>query len=81
MHKGTLAQLAGDLRARRVSATELTRHFLGRIERFDSKLNAFITVTAEQAMAQAREAEVEVQRGRWRGGEPTVPEWIDQASR
>jgi len=44
-------------------------------------LNAFITVTAEQAMAQAREAEVEVQRGRWRGGEPTVPEWIDQASR
>ena len=39
MHKGTLAQLAGDLRARRVSATELTRHFLGRIERFDSKLD------------------------------------------
>ena len=44
--------MAADLRARRVSATELTRHFLGRIERFDEKLNAFITVTAEQALAQ-----------------------------
>ena len=35
MHTRTLAQLAGDLRARRVSATELARHFLARIERFD----------------------------------------------
>ena len=49
--------MAADLRARRVSATELTRHFLGRIERFDAKLNAFITVTAEQALAQAAVAD------------------------
>jgi aspartyl-tRNA(Asn)/glutamyl-tRNA(Gln) amidotransferase subunit A len=49
--------LAGDLRARRVSATELTRHYLGRIERFGAKLNAFITVTAEQALAQASVAD------------------------
>ena len=52
MHTRTLAQLAGDLRTRRVSATELTRHFLARIERFDGTLNSFITVTAEQALAQ-----------------------------
>jgi len=63
MHKGTLAQLAGDLRARRVSATELTRHFLGRIERFDPKLNAFITVTAEQALAQAAVADQRLAKG------------------
>jgi aspartyl-tRNA(Asn)/glutamyl-tRNA(Gln) amidotransferase subunit A len=49
--------LAGDLLARRVSATELTRHYLSRIERFDAKLNAFITVTAEQALAQAAVAD------------------------
>ncbi len=57
MHTRTLAQLAGDLRARRVSATELARHFLARIERFDETLNAFITVTAEQALARAAAAD------------------------
>ncbi len=57
MHTRTLAQLAGDLRARRFSAAELTRHFLGRIDRFDDDLNAFITVTAEQALAQAAAAD------------------------
>jgi aspartyl-tRNA(Asn)/glutamyl-tRNA(Gln) amidotransferase subunit A len=57
MHTRTLAQHAADLRARRVSATELARHYLGRIERFGSKLNAFITVTAEQALAQAAVAD------------------------
>src|SRR5688572_7115509 len=57
MHTRTLAQLAADLRARRVSATELARHYLGRIERFGSKLNAFITVTAEQALREASVAD------------------------
>ncbi|HET7609686.1 MAG TPA: Asp-tRNA(Asn)/Glu-tRNA(Gln) amidotransferase subunit GatA [Gammaproteobacteria bacterium] len=63
MHTRTLAQLAGDLRARRVSATELTRHYLSRIERFDAKLNAFITVTAEQALAQAAVADRRLAKG------------------
>ncbi|HEX5045594.1 MAG TPA: Asp-tRNA(Asn)/Glu-tRNA(Gln) amidotransferase subunit GatA [Gammaproteobacteria bacterium] len=57
MHTRTLAQLAADLRARRVSATELTKHFLARIERFDAGLNAFVTVTAEQALEQAAAAD------------------------
>jgi aspartyl-tRNA(Asn)/glutamyl-tRNA(Gln) amidotransferase subunit A len=57
MHTRTLAQLSADLRAKRVSATELTRHFLGRIERFDGTLNAFITVTAERALEQAAAAD------------------------
>src|SRR5687767_3017791 len=57
MHTRTIAELAGDLRARRLSATELTRHYLRRIERFGSTLNAFITVTAEQALAQASVAD------------------------
>jgi len=63
MHTRTLAQLAADLRARRVSATELTRHFLERIERFDRGLNAFITVTAEQALAQAAAADRRLAKG------------------
>jgi aspartyl-tRNA(Asn)/glutamyl-tRNA(Gln) amidotransferase subunit A len=63
MHTRTLAQLAGDLKARRVSATELTRHYLDRIERFDGELNAFITVTAEQALAQAAVADQRLAKG------------------
>jgi aspartyl-tRNA(Asn)/glutamyl-tRNA(Gln) amidotransferase subunit A len=63
MHTRTLAQLAGDLKTRRVSATELTRHYLERIERFDGELNAFITVTAEPALAQAAAADRRLSAG------------------
>ena len=57
MHSRTLTELAADLAARRVSATELAKHFLARIERFAGGLNAFVTVTAEQALAQAAAAD------------------------
>jgi len=63
MHKQTLAQVAGDLRARRVSATELTRHFLERIERFDGELNAFITVTKDRALEHAALADRRLAKG------------------
>ncbi len=63
MHTRTLVQLAGDLRARRVSATELARHYLDRIGRFDEKLNAFVTVTSEQALAQAAAADARLAKG------------------
>src|SRR5262245_17045224 len=63
MHLKTLAQMADDLRSRRVSATELTKHFLARIERFGGALNAFVTVTADQALAQAAIADRRLARG------------------
>jgi aspartyl-tRNA(Asn)/glutamyl-tRNA(Gln) amidotransferase subunit A len=65
---------AGDLvRRKAISPVELTRECLQRIERLNPALNAFITVTPEQAMAQAREAESEVRRGRWRGPLHGIP--------
>jgi aspartyl-tRNA(Asn)/glutamyl-tRNA(Gln) amidotransferase subunit A len=65
---------AGELVRRKVvSPVELTRACLERIEQLNPTLNAFITVTAEQALAQAREAEAEVQRGRWRGPLHGIP--------
>ncbi len=63
MHDKTLAQLADDLAARRVSATELTEHYLERVERFDAQLNAFVTVTRDEALAQAAAADKRLAAG------------------
>ena len=57
LHHQTLAELARGLERRDFSSRELTRHFLDRIARFDGELNSFITVTAEQALAQADAAD------------------------
>jgi aspartyl-tRNA(Asn)/glutamyl-tRNA(Gln) amidotransferase subunit A len=63
----TLVEAMGMLRRGAVSPVELTQAFIARIERLNSALNAFITVTEEQALQQAREAEAQIQRGQWRG--------------
>jgi aspartyl-tRNA(Asn)/glutamyl-tRNA(Gln) amidotransferase subunit A len=57
LHHQTLAELAEGLRARQFSSVELARHFLARIERFNPALNAFITVTRDQALAAAAKAD------------------------
>ena len=61
------------LRHKAVSPVELVRAFLARIERLNPALNAFITVTAEPALQQARRAETEIQRGHWRGPLHGIP--------
>ena len=57
MHNRSVAEIAAALSRREVSSEELTRHFLGRIARLDGQLNSFVTVTEEQALRQAREAD------------------------
>jgi len=54
LHTKTLAEMARGLKAKEFSSEELTRAFLERIERFNPKLNAFITVLKDSALAQAR---------------------------
>ncbi len=68
-----LTGAARAVRERAVSPVELTRACLDRIERLDPKLDAFITVTRESALAEARRAEEEVGRGRWRGPLHGIP--------
>jgi len=63
----TIVELAPRLRRKEVSPVELTRACLERIEKVNPALNAFITVTAESALADARAAEAEIARGEWRG--------------
>ena len=69
----SLAEASELVRARKVSPLELTRACLARIEALDPKLNAFITVTAESALAAARAAEEEIGRGSWKGPLHGIP--------
>ena len=55
----TLQQAATALKAGQLGSVELVECMLDRIRRFDSQLHAFITVTEELAMTQARRADAE----------------------
>jgi aspartyl-tRNA(Asn)/glutamyl-tRNA(Gln) amidotransferase subunit A len=63
----TLAEASSLLRQRRISSLELTQQCLASIQRLNPTLNAFITVTDELALQQARAADAEISAGRWRG--------------
>jgi len=63
LHTLTVAELAAGLKARRFSSLDLTLHFLGRIERLAPELNAFVTITADRALADARAADDRIARG------------------
>jgi aspartyl-tRNA(Asn)/glutamyl-tRNA(Gln) amidotransferase subunit A len=69
----TLEDAAALVRDRRVSPLELTEACLARIEAVEPRLNAFITVTADLARAQAREAGDEIAAGRYRGPLHGIP--------
>jgi len=68
----SIAELGARLRARTLSPVELVEDLLSRIER-RAELGAFITVTAEAALAQAAEAAEEIAAGRYRGPLHGIP--------
>lgn len=68
-----ITDLAKAYRSRELSPVEVTRQMLDRIERLDSRLRSFTTVTAEIALEQARKAEEELGRGEDRGPMHGVP--------
>ena len=68
-----LSEASQLVRSKKVSPVELTHECLNRIERLNSKLNSFITVTAESALAEARQAEAEIQHDGWRGPLHGIP--------
>ena len=61
------------LRKGKLSPVELTKICLTQIEKLNPTLNAFVTVTAELALTQARAAEAEILRGHWRGPLHGIP--------
>ncbi len=69
----TLAEAARLLQRRQLSPLELTEACLRRIEALEPSLNSFITVTAEAALAEARQAQEELAAGKSRGPLHGVP--------
>jgi aspartyl-tRNA(Asn)/glutamyl-tRNA(Gln) amidotransferase subunit A len=63
----TIEALAPLIRSKKLSPVELTRFLLDRISRLQPAINAYITVTADIAIAQAKRAEKEIAKGRYRG--------------
>ena len=80
----SIVEISELLRKRELSPVELTKQCLERIEKLNSTLNAFITVTSQSALEQARTAEKEMLRGHWRGPLHGIPlalkDLIDTAS-
>jgi aspartyl-tRNA(Asn)/glutamyl-tRNA(Gln) amidotransferase subunit A len=69
----SLRGAADRIRRGALSPVALTQACLARIERLNPSLNAFITVTADRALATAREREAEQKAGRWRGPLHGIP--------
>ena len=63
----SIAAAAGLLESKQLSPVELVAAHLERIEQTDGRLNSFITLLADEAMAAAADAEGAVQRGEYRG--------------
>jgi aspartyl-tRNA(Asn)/glutamyl-tRNA(Gln) amidotransferase subunit A len=73
LHFLTIAEAASLIQRRQLSPVALTRAFLDRIAAIDPQLNAYLLVTAEQALDQARIAEAEIMTGNYRGPMHGIP--------
>lgn len=73
LHKLSIAQVSKLLKKKEVSPLELTKICLERIEEFNPKLNAFITVYSDEAMKQAKKAEREIARNHYKGKLHGIP--------
>ena len=68
-----VTQLSTLVRARKVKSSELTEMYLARLKRYDPQLHCVITLTEDRARAQARAADEEIARGKYRGPLHGIP--------
>jgi amidase len=69
----SLLQLSDQLRRGAITSTAVTTHMLARMKTVEPTTRSYATVTAEKALAQARQADDEIARGLWRGPLHGVP--------
>lgn len=63
----SVRDLAELVRTKQVTSTELTRMYIDRLKRFGPKLECVVTLTEERALEQARRADEEIAKGKYRG--------------
>jgi len=68
-----VTQLSELVRRRKVTSSQLTTMYLARLKQYDPVLHCVITLTEERALAQARDADAEIARGRYRGPLHGIP--------
>ncbi len=68
-----IATLSKKLRSKEISPKDIVTPLLKRIDALNPVLNAFITVTAEEALVQAEQAEAEIAAGQYRGPLHGIP--------
>jgi aspartyl-tRNA(Asn)/glutamyl-tRNA(Gln) amidotransferase subunit A len=73
LHDLSLVDLAGLIAARKLSPVDLVEALIRRIEQYDAQTHAFITRTFDLARRQARDAEVDLVAGRYRGPLHGIP--------
>lgn len=69
----TISEISSQLRRKTLSPFELTKVFLERTKKLNRVLNAYVTRTEEQALADARVAEKEIRRGKYRSPLHGIP--------
>jgi Asp-tRNA(Asn)/Glu-tRNA(Gln) amidotransferase A subunit family amidase len=69
----SVTQLSQWIEHRKLTSERLTNIYLDRLERFDSKLRCVITLTRELALKQAKQADVEIAAGKYRGPLHGIP--------
>ncbi|MEA2175482.1 MAG: hypothetical protein QOD00_3074 [Blastocatellia bacterium] len=68
-----VSELGAQLRARRLSPVELTKGYLERLEKYGPRLGALASLMRDSALREAREAEREMMKGRYRGPLHGIP--------
>ena len=68
-----VSKLSRWIETKALTSERLTRIYLERIKRFDAKLRCIITLTAEHALTQARQADQEIAAGKYRGPLHGIP--------
>jgi Asp-tRNA(Asn)/Glu-tRNA(Gln) amidotransferase A subunit family amidase len=69
----TVAQLGTLIKAKKLTSTRLTSIYLARIKKFKDTLSSVVTVTEELALKQAKQADEEIARGKYRGPLHGIP--------
>lgn len=69
----TIVDASALIRARTLSPVELVLAYLARIDRLEPRVNAYITISRELALKQARQLEAELEAGHWRGPLHGIP--------